>query len=194
MTRIQVEVLDDADERAAKWWWLFLITGIAWVLASFVILAAEPSSAALIAYIVGIVLIAAGVNELLEIGFAQGWKWLHGILGALFIIAGIFAFIEPFQIFGILALLIGWYLLVKGTFGIVFSIMFRDALPLWGLLLATGIIEIVIGIWAIGCPGRSAALLILWVGIGAMLRGITEIMFAFRLRGGGSGTSRPAFA
>jgi uncharacterized membrane protein HdeD (DUF308 family) len=192
MTRIQVEVLDDADERAAKWWWLFLITGIAWVLASFVILAAEPSSAALIAYIVGVVLIAAGVNELFEIGFAQGWKWLHAILGALFIIAGIFAFIEPFQIFGILALLIGWYLLIKGTFGVVFSIMFRDALPLWGLLLATGIIEIVIGIWAIGYPGRSAALLILWVGIGAMLRGITEIMFAFRLRGGGG--ARPAFA
>jgi hypothetical protein len=192
MTRIQVEVLDDADEAGAKWWWLFLITGIAWVLASFVILAAEPSSAALIAYIVGIVLIAAGVNELFEIGFAQGWKWLHGILGALFIIAGIFAFIEPFQIFGILALLIGWYLLIKGTFGVVFSIMFRDGLPLWGLLLATGFIEIVIGIWAIGYPGRSAALLILWVGIGAMLRGITEIMFAFRLRGGGGAS--PAFA
>ena len=55
-------------------------------------------------------------------------------------------------------------------------------LHLWGLLLASGIIELVIGVWAIGYPGRSAWLLILWVGIGAVIRGVTEIVLAFKLR------------
>jgi uncharacterized membrane protein HdeD (DUF308 family) len=54
---------------------------------------------------------------------------------------------------------------------------------LWGLLLASGIIELAIGVWAIGYPGRSAWLLILWVGIAALVRGITEIVLAFKLRG-----------
>ena len=192
MTNMTVEELDEIDPDAARWWWVFLMTGIAWVLVSFIVLAYEPTSATLIAYMVGAVLIVAGANELMEIGFAPSWKWLHAVLGGLFIVAGVFAFIEPFQIFGVLALLIGWYLLVKGTFDVIMSIMERDVLPLWGLVLGAGIIEIVIGLWAIGYPGRSAALLILWVGIGALMRGITEIFFAFRLRG--SGRAQAAFA
>jgi uncharacterized membrane protein HdeD (DUF308 family) len=199
MTRIQVEVLDDEPgPDVAKWWWVFLLTGIVWILVSFAILAFDPTSAVLIAFIVGVVLIGAGINEFVEIGFAEGWKWLHAVLGVLFVIAGILAFVEPFQIFGILALLIGWYLLIKGTFEVVISIMGRHEISLWGLLLAAGIIQIMIGVWAIGYPGRSAALLILWVGIGALMRGITEIFFAFRLRGergaGSSTGASPAFA
>jgi uncharacterized membrane protein HdeD (DUF308 family) len=57
----------------------------------------------------------------------------------------------------------------------------RD-LDLWWLTLLAGILEIAIGLWAIGYPGRSAALLILWVGIGALVRGITEIILAFQVK------------
>ena len=32
-----------------------------------------------------------------------------------------------------------------------------------------------------GYPGRSAALLIIWVGIGAIIRGIAEIVAAFHV-------------
>ena len=48
--------------------------------------------------------------------------------------------------------------------------------------LAAGIVELAIGVWALGYPGRSAWLLVLWVGIGALMRGITEIVLAFKLR------------
>ena len=48
--------------------------------------------------------------------------------------------------------------------------------------LAVGIIEILLGMWAIGYPGRSAWLLILWVGLGALVRGISDIITAFRVR------------
>jgi uncharacterized membrane protein HdeD (DUF308 family) len=167
----------------AKAWWLFLITGIAWVLVAFVLLGFKPGTAAIIGYLLGFFLIAAGINELVAIGFAESWKWLHGALGATFVVVGVLALLEPFQTFGILALLIGWYLLFKGIADIFFSIAERDVLHLWGLLLASGIIELVIGIWAIGYPGRSAWLLILWVGIGAVIRGVTEIVLAFKLRG-----------
>lgn len=175
--------LAEIDRRAAKAWWLFLVTGIAWVLLAFVVLSWDPGTTALIGYMTGFVLIAAGVNELVTIGFVSQWKWLHGVLGVLFIVSGILALMAPMQTFGILALLIGWYLLFKGLAGIIFSIVERDELPLWGLLLASGIIEMVIGIWAIGYPGRSAWLLVLWVGIGALIRGITEIVLAFKLHG-----------
>ena len=45
-----------------------------------------------------------------------------------------------------------------------------------------GLVEIMLGVWAIGYPGRSAALLIIWVGFGAIVRGVAEIVSAFRVR------------
>jgi uncharacterized membrane protein HdeD (DUF308 family) len=95
---------------------------------------------------------------------------------------------EPVQTFGMLALLIGWYLLFKGIVDITDSILDRHVAPLWGLLLGAGIAQVVIGVWAIGYPGRSAWLLVLWVGLAALARGVTDIVVAFRVRG-----ARPAY-
>lgn len=173
----------EAHRRLASAWWLFLVTGIAWVVLAFVVLSWDPGTAALIGYLVGFLLIAAGVNELVTIGFVDSWKWLYGVLGATFLIAGVLALTAPFQTFGILALLIGWYLLFKGLASVVVSIAARHELDLWGLLLAAGLLEMAIGLWAIGYPGRSAWLLVVWVGVGALIRGITEIVLAFHLRG-----------
>jgi len=163
-------------------WWLFLVTGIAWTVIAFMVLTIDPTTPAMIGYLAGFVLLLAGVNEFVATALVEDWKWLHIVLGILFVIAGIMALLDPFQTFGILALLIGWYLLFKGIADVVISIAERAVLPLWGLLLASGIVELVIGVWAIGYPGRSAWLLILWVGIAALARGITEIVLAFKLR------------
>jgi uncharacterized membrane protein HdeD (DUF308 family) len=179
----QVKGAAEPKRDPAGRWWIFLITGVLWILVSFLVLSFDPTSAALIGYFAAFFLIAAGVNEFLTLAVTEGWRWLHGIAGAVFVVVGVLALFEPLQTFGILALLIGWYLLLKGTLTIVLSILGRDELPLWGLLLASGILELVIGIWAIGYPWRSAWLLILWVGIGAVIRGITEIVLAFQLRG-----------
>jgi uncharacterized membrane protein HdeD (DUF308 family) len=165
-----------------KGWWLFLVTGALWVLVSFVVLALDPGSVRAVSYLVAFVVILAGINEIAAIGFVDSWKWAHGLLGALFIVAGVAALFSPFQTFGILALLIGWYLLFKGLGSVVLSLMARHETHLWGLVLASGIIEMLIGLWAIGSPVRSAWLLVLWVGLAALFRGMTEIFLAFRLR------------
>jgi uncharacterized membrane protein HdeD (DUF308 family) len=162
-------------------WWLFLITGIAWTIIAFVLLALKPGAVTMISFLVGFVLIFAGINELISLSYALSWKWLHVIFGVTFILAGLMALLQPFQTFGVLALLIGWYLLFKGLFTTIVSIVEHRSISLWGLLLACGIVEMAIGVWAIGYPGRSAWLLIIWVGIGALLRGITEIITAFEL-------------
>src|SRR4051794_7630132 len=87
-------------------WWLFLVTGISWTIISFVLLALKPGSAVLIGYLVSIVLIFAGINELVTLGYFEGWKWLRITFGVLCIIAGVMALLSPFQTFGMLALFI----------------------------------------------------------------------------------------
>ena len=159
--------------------WLLVITGVLWILLSLVLLSFDPTSAATIGYLVGFVLIFAGLDELMTITVARGWKWLHGVLGAIFLLAGIASLTEPFQTFGILAVLIGWYLVIKGSVDIFLAIAFHREMPLWGLVLAVGIAQLLLGVWALGYPGRSAWLLVLWVGVGALLRGIGELVAAF---------------
>ena len=82
----------------------------------------------------------------------------------------------------VLSLFIAWYLLFKGAADVFSSIAFRNDIPLWGLGLAVGIGEMLIGLWAVGYPGRSLALLLVWIGVGALLRGIGDIVLGFSSR------------
>jgi uncharacterized membrane protein HdeD (DUF308 family) len=135
----------------------------------------------LISALVGALLIVAGVEELMNMGLMAGWRWLHGVMGVIFIGGGIFAFAYPGQTFGTLALFIGWFLLIRGTFEIGVSIAAHGA-PLWWLGLISGILQVAIALWAVGYPGRSAALLVLWVSIAAIMKGITDMVMGFQVR------------
>ena len=62
------------------------------------------------------------------------------------------------------------------------SISARHEIEVWWLQLIGGIIEIVLGFWAAGYYGRSAILLIAWVAAFAIIRGVRDIVLAFRVR------------
>jgi uncharacterized membrane protein HdeD (DUF308 family) len=169
-------------EHASRKWWVLLLTGIAWILISLVVLDADLDSAVTIAYVLGGFLLAVGVLEFVMVAIVDGWKWLHVLMGVLFVLGGFAAFMEPFQTFGMLSALIGFFLVVKGTVDFTVALVTRHEVDLWWLLLISGIIEILLGFWASGYPGRSAALLVVWIGFGALMRGITQLITAFQVR------------
>jgi uncharacterized membrane protein HdeD (DUF308 family) len=43
-------------------------------------------------------------------------------------------------------------------------------------------VEIILGFWAAGDFGHKVILLVVWVGVAALIRGISEIIFAFTLK------------
>ena len=159
--------------------WQFAVAGVLWLLFAIVLLSLDSTSAATLGYLVGFVLILAGIDEIIIMSLLPGWRWLHAVMGVAFILAGIASLLDPFQTFGILALFIGWYLLIKGFFDIAVAVGRSHEQRLWGMTLAVGIIEILLGLWALGYPGRSAWLLLVWVGFGALLRGIGALVAAF---------------
>jgi uncharacterized membrane protein HdeD (DUF308 family) len=176
-----VGITHPREPAVGKWWWVLLVTGILWILIGLFVLQADYGSAVAIGYLVGFWLLFAGVAEFIEVGIAAGWKWVHATVGVLFLIGGVAALLTPFQTFTILAGLVGFFLILKGTFDFVLALAMRHEIDLWWLTLIAGIFEIALGVWAIGYPGRSAALLIIWVGIGAVIRGIAEIVMAFHV-------------
>ena len=86
----------EVAEEAARYWWLFLATGIAWLVVSLVILRFDIGSVATVAVLFGTVAIFAGVDEFAAIAVATpGWKVIHGILGVIFVVVGIVASSAP---------------------------------------------------------------------------------------------------
>ena len=168
---------------AARWWWLFLLGGIAWLVFALVIFRFDITSAASVAILFGIVAIVAGVDEFMAIGVSTtGWKIVHGILGVIFVLVGIFAFIEPGSTFQALAALIGFFFLFKGVFDIAVAFATKGENDLWWLQLVVGLIEIGLAFWVSGSFRDKAILLLVYVGIVALSKGITDIMLAFKLR------------
>lgn len=164
-------------------WWLFLITGVGWMLLAVIALRFDYTTVSAISILFGIVAIAAGALEFGVLFLAAGWwKLLHGLLAVVFIATGIVAFVHPGNTFAALAAVFSFFLIIAGTFDIVISIAARREIDVWWVQLITGIIEVVLGFWAAGYYGRSAVLLVAWVAAIAILRGVRDIVLAFRVR------------
>jgi uncharacterized membrane protein HdeD (DUF308 family) len=164
-------------------WWLLLITGIGWMLVALIVLRFEYTSVSAISILFGIVAIAAGVLEIGVLILARGWwKLLHAVLVVVFIAAGIVAFAHPGDTFAALAAVFSFFLIFAGTFDIIISISTRREIEVWWLQLIGGIVELLLGFWAAGYYGRSAILLVVWVAAIALIRGVRDIVLAFRVR------------
>jgi uncharacterized membrane protein HdeD (DUF308 family) len=164
------------------WWWL-LITGIAWMLVALILLRFDYTSVSAISILFGVVAIMAGVLEFGVMFMAEGWwRLLNGLLAVVFIVAGIVAFIHPGNTFAALAAVFSFFLIFAGTFDIIIAISVRREIDVWWLQLISGIVELLIGFWAAGYYGRSAVLLVAWVAAIAIIRGVRDIVLAFRVR------------
>jgi uncharacterized membrane protein HdeD (DUF308 family) len=174
------EVLEEAADR----WWLFLVSGIAWLVFSLLVFQWDYTTVYAISILFGIVAIVAGVNEFLAISVSTtGWRWVHGILGVLFVLVGIYALWNPYDTFATLAALVGLFLLFKGIFDITVAFVTKEEFELWWLQLVLGIVEIVLAFWVAGNFREKAILLVVYVGVVALVRGISEIFVAFKLKG-----------
>ena len=78
-----------------KRWWLFLLSGIAWLVFALLVFQWDYTTVYAVSYLFGVVAVFAGLNEFFQIAVSTtGWKVVHGILGVLFVIAGIWAFVH----------------------------------------------------------------------------------------------------
>jgi uncharacterized membrane protein HdeD (DUF308 family) len=174
--------------RAGLWrlagpWWLFLVTGIAWLIIAVMVLRFNHASITTVGVLMGALFLVAGINEFVISGVRRGWGWAHILLGIFFVVGAIWAFARPIDAFWSLASVLGLLLIFKGTLDIISAVMTKEVNSTWWLGLVAGILELVLGFWASQqmFPARGA-LLLLWIGFFALFRGISEIVVAFEVR------------
>jgi len=174
--------------RAALWrlagpWWLLLLTGVAWLILSWVALRFTPASVATVGILLGVLFLFGMVDEFLLAAVGVSWRWLHVVMAVIFAFGAGWSFARPYNAFWTLASILGLLLIFRGTLDIITSVDARAVNGVWWLGLLAGILEILLGFWASGqYLAVRGALLLVWVGLFALFRGISEIVIAFEVR------------
>jgi uncharacterized membrane protein HdeD (DUF308 family) len=171
-------------EEAAKWWWVFLVLGVIWLMIGFVVLRLEVESVKTVGFLIGAMFVIGALNEgVMASASNGGWKFLHWAMAVLFVFGAGWAFVNPGESVFALASILGFILFFMGTLSIMTSIASRPENPLWGLGLAVGIMELLLAFWASQrYIVARVTLILVWVGIMAIFRGVEHLVLAFAVR------------
>jgi uncharacterized membrane protein HdeD (DUF308 family) len=183
---MRIDLTPDEERAVAKayasTWWLFLIIGILWLLLGFFILSLRPGSITAVAILISIAFWLGGFAEFAVAMVLQGgWRVFAIVLGVLAIGAGIATIVWPGPTILVLAEFVAWYLLIRGIFDVVIALTHTHVHG-WWLGLVAGVIGIALGAWAIGNPDRTVLLLVTIIGVWAIVKGVVDLVSAFRFR------------
>jgi uncharacterized membrane protein HdeD (DUF308 family) len=167
----------------AKWWWLFLITAVAWAAVAFILFQFDAASLATVGVLVGAMLIFSGIEQIIVAGAAQSMKWFFYLFGVIFIVGGTIALFNPLTTAASLALSLGLFFGLIGVFWAIEAILTRNANPLWwvGLLSAAVMIGLAFWIGSQSATTRAVTLLI-FAGTWALVHAVSDVVRAIQLK------------
>src|SRR3974390_2656660 len=130
----------------AKSGWIVAL-GVVYVIAGFIALGSVVFATVVSVFVVCVMMLIAGVAEVINAFQIKTWGkfllWL--LLGALYIVAGFFAFENPLLAAAVLTLLLGFSLLVSGIMRIVLAFSMQDTTP-WLWVAFSGVITFLLGL------------------------------------------------
>lgn len=158
-----------------------VVLGILTILYGLLVMSLRPTALASIAVLAAIALFSAGIAQLFLAGTVPGgWRWLAYLAGVLVIIGGVLALVRPVATLFFLAVVLAWSFVLNGIVRIVSSLVDRQ--DMWWFGLIVGIVELLVGIWAIGSPGREVLLLVNLIGIFLIFAGVDAIVASLSAR------------
>lgn len=172
-----------AGREIARYWWVWLIIGIAWVIASLVVLQFDAASVATVGVIVGIMFAVAAAQQFVLAAIADSLRWLWALFGVLFAAASIICFVNPENTFVALADTLGFLFLCVGVWWTIRAFMLKAIESTWWMELVAGVLMLVMAFWTSGQFFiEKAYTLLVFAGIWALMHGITDIVRAFQVR------------
>lgn len=179
-----IREIPGAGSELARYWWVWLVIGIAWVIASLVVLQFDAASVATVGIIVGIMFAVASAQQFVLAMVAESLRWLWAIFGVLFGASAIICFINPENTFVALADVLGFLFLCVGVWWTIRAFLVKAVeASTWWLDLVSGILMLVMAFWTSGQFFiEKAYTLLVFAGIWALMHGIGDIVSAFRVR------------
>lgn len=111
----------------------------------------------------------------------KNW-WVSLLLGLLYILIAICLMFTPLASYVALSVLFSVSMFVSGTLEILFAVTNRKNISSWGWYLASGIIDLILGIYLMANIGLSMAVLPFIVAFWLMFRGFASTGYAMDLK------------
>jgi uncharacterized membrane protein HdeD (DUF308 family) len=179
----RLQSLRRSARRLTGYWRVLLAAGIAWVAASFVILQFDQASVTTVSILVGLMFLAAGVENLALARLDVPVRWAWALFGGVFVVSAVVCFATPTDTFAGLADALGFLFLIVGVWWMVRAFLERPINPLWWLGLISGVLMTALAFWTEGQFFiHKAYVLLVFAGIWALMQGITSIVRAFVIR------------
>jgi uncharacterized membrane protein HdeD (DUF308 family) len=167
----------------ARYWWVELLLGVLWLVIAVVVLKFDQASVVTVGVLTGIMFLLFAVEEFVLATLDRSARWLWALFGVLLTAAGIIALIHPSKTFAGFADILGFVFLLIGILWMVQAFTERVFNPLWWLGLISGILMVVLAFWVSGQFFLERAVtLLVFAGVWAMVKGITDIIRAFQIR------------
>ncbi len=168
----------------ARYWWVELLLGVFWLVIAVVVLKFNHASVATVGVLIGVMFLIFAAEEFALAVLDRGaTRWLWAFFGVLLVAAGVVSLIHPRETFAGFADILGFVFLVIGVIWTVQAFAERAFNNLWWLTLIGGILLIVLAFWTSGQFFLERAYtLLIFAGIWALTKGITDIVRAFEIR------------
>jgi uncharacterized membrane protein HdeD (DUF308 family) len=166
----------------AKWGWI-LALGIVYAVAGFIALGSVMMATAASVLIVGVMMIVAGVAEIINAFQCKGWGrfLVWALLGVLYIVAGFITFENPLLAAVVLTLLLGASLVASGIVRIILAFSMKREQP-WIWLLLSSIVTLLLGVLILArWPVSSVYVLGIFLGVDLVMAGTGWIVLALAL-------------
>src|SRR5437016_127483 len=168
----------------ARFWWLELLLGAFWLIVAAVVLKFNHASVVTVVVLTGIMFLIFAAEEF-ALAFLDrtAAKWLWGFFAVLLVAGGIVCLIHPRETFLGFADVLGFVFLVIGVAWSVQAFAERAFNEMWWITLITGILLVILAFWTSGqFVLERAYTLLIFAGIWALFKGITDIVRAFEIR------------
>ena len=168
----------------AKWGWI-LALGIVFLIAGVIALGSVVIATASAVLVIGVMMVMAGIAEIIAAFSVKSWGravlWI--VLGALYVLAGIICFTNPFQAATILTLFLGLALMIGGVVRMFLAWQMRHAGKPWGWVVFSGILSFLLGVMIVAhWPYSSFYVLGIFLGVDLVLIGSSWLAMGLALR------------
>lgn len=170
---------------AGSAWPAFMAAGLGGIVVGIVLLAWPKATLAIVAVLIGISLIVAGLLRLID-GFtahdASGGKRVASVvIGLLAIIVGLYCIRHYNVVIGALAIVVGLFWVIHGIADIAAG-LFGGPFPGRGLTVVAGVFSLIAGLIVLFWPAITVIVLVRVIGIWLIVYGLIMAVTAISLR------------
>jgi uncharacterized membrane protein HdeD (DUF308 family) len=169
-------------------WWLFLALGLVSVFLGFVAIGSPYITTEIAVIVFGILLLAAGVTEVVHAVLVRNWRGfaLHLLAAALYLIVGLFMLEDPVRAAVVITLLLAANFFVGGLLRIIFSLVLQ--FPAWPWVLLHGAVDLILGVLILsGWPDSSLQIIGLFIGLDLLFHGWSWVLLGLSVRAPAAG-------